>query len=51
MIIESIDKTIEVLCERIHKEDESSKCNKNVPDIVKALAELVSAREKLKKEF
>ena len=42
MIIESIDKTIEVLCERIQKEAETSICIETVPDIVKALAELVS---------
>ena len=51
MVIEKVDKTIETLCERIQKEAETSICNETVPDIVKALAELVSAREKLKKEF
>ena len=35
MIIESIDKTIEVLCERIQKEAETSICIETVPDIVK----------------
>lgn len=51
MITESIDKTIEVLCERIQKEAETSMYIEIVPDMVKALAELVSAREKLEKEF
>ena len=50
-VIENIDKTIEVLCERIQKEAETSICIETVPDIVKALAELISAREKLNKEF
>lgn len=51
MIIESIDKTIEVLCERIQKEAETSMYIETVPDMVKALAELISAREKLNREF
>ena len=51
MVIEKVDKTIETLCERIQKEAETSICIETVPDIVKALAELVSAWEKLKQEF
>ena len=51
MITESVDKTIEVLCERIQKEAEGSMYIETIPDMVKALAELISAREKLNREF
>lgn len=49
---ENIDKTIEVLCDRIQKEVKTSLCiDEDISNIVKALAELISAREKLNKEF
>lgn len=51
MSIESIDKTIETLCERIQKEAETPMYTETMPDMVKALAELISARGKLIKEF
>ncbi len=51
MVIEKVDKTIETLCERIQKEAETSMYIETVPDMVKALTELISAREKLNREF
>ena len=49
---ENIDKTIEALCDRIQKEVKTSLCiDEDISNIVKALAELISAREKLNKEF
>lgn len=51
MLIKSIDKTIETLCERIQKEAETPMYIEIMPNMVKALAELISAREKLIKEF
>lgn len=51
MVIEKVDKTIETLCERIQKEAETSMYIETIPDMVKALVELISAREKLNREF
>ena len=49
---ENIDKTIETLCDRIQNEVKTSLCiDEDISNIVKALAELISAREKLNKEF
>lgn len=49
---ENIDKTIEALCDRIQNEVKTSLCiGEDISNIVKALAELISAREKLNKEF
>lgn len=51
-MIENIDKTIEVLCDVIRKETKASGCvNEIMPDMVKALAELISARDRLTKEY
>mgnify|MGYP000058310914 CR=1 FL=1 len=51
-MIEKIDKTIEVLCDAIQKETKTSGCiNEIMPDMVKTLAELISARAKLNKKF
>ena len=51
MVIEKVDKTIETLCERIQKEAETSMYIETIPDMVKALTTLISAREKLDREF
>ena len=46
---ENIDKTIEVLCDRIQNEVKTSLCiDENITNMVKALAELISARTKMK---
>ncbi len=44
--MESVDKTIDAICNWIQKELKSKKSNTNrtIPEMVKALAELVSAR-------
>ena len=47
-MLEKIDKTIEVLCDTIQRE---TKTSGYVHDMVKALAELVSARAKLNKKL
>lgn len=52
IIIKKIDTTIETLCDMVQKETKESDCiNEFMPDMVKALAELISARAKLSKEF
>ena len=51
-MLEKIDKTIEVLCDTIQRETKTSGyVNEIMPDMVKALAELVSARAKLNKKL
>lgn len=45
---ENVDKTIEALCIRIQNEAETSLCiDENITNMVKALAELISARTKM----
>lgn len=47
-MIENVDKTIEVLCDAIQKETKKSDyINEDMPDMIKALAELISARAEL----
>lgn len=47
-MIENVDKTIEALCIRIQNEAETSLCiDENITNMVKALAELISARTKM----
>ena len=47
MMIESIDKTIEVLCERIQKEAETSMYIETVPDVFKAFYQQGMTWEKI----
>lgn len=47
-MIKKIDMTIEVLCDTIRTEAKVSGCaTKSMPDMVKALAELISARARI----
>lgn len=47
-IIKKIDTTIETLCDMVQKEaKESDYINEKMPDMIKALAELISARAEI----
>ena len=50
-IFEKVDRTIESICDYIQEEVKSRVPEGNTADMVKALAELISAREKLEREF
>lgn len=49
--LEKVDKTIESICDYIQEDIKTSIPDKSTTDMVKALAELISARGKLEREF
>ena len=51
-MFEKIDKTIEAVCDRVQrKSKEGAFEDMELPDLVSALAELISARDRLTKEY
>lgn len=50
-ILEKVDKTIESICDYIQEDTKISIPDKSTTDMIKALAELISARRKLEREF